>query len=70
MPRKKQPKNPQQHRETNDPSEDNIDRTRDIILSPRNHIEEDLEQEPEDVVEGNFEVGLADVGVEDEDIAT
>jgi hypothetical protein len=31
-------------------------------------VEEDREQEVEDVAEGNFEVGLADVGVEDEDI--
>jgi hypothetical protein len=31
-------------------------------------VEEGQEQEQEDVAEGNFEVMLADVGVEDEDI--
>jgi hypothetical protein len=42
-----------------------------MVLSPHNHRGgEDQEREAEDVAEGNFEVGLVDVGVEDEDIAS
>jgi hypothetical protein len=48
---------------------DNTNGMRDIVLSPRNHrTGEDQEQEAEDVAEGNFEVGLANVGIEDQDI--
>jgi hypothetical protein len=42
-----------------------------MVLSPHNHRgREDQERQAEDVAEGNFEVGLVDVGVEDEDIAS
>jgi hypothetical protein len=48
---------------------DNTNGMRDIVLSPGNHrTGEDQEQEAEDVAEGNFEVGLANVGIEDQDI--
>jgi hypothetical protein len=85
MPPKKLTKNPQPHpnRATDDASEaqsknprerhiiDNTNRTRDMVLSPQNHrAGEDQEKEAEDVAEGYFEVGLADAGVKDEDIAS
>jgi hypothetical protein len=85
MPLKKPPKNPQRHpnRATDDPLEaesenlrerqipDNINRTRDMVLSPHNQSGgEDKEREAEDAVEGNFEVNLVDAGVEDEDISS